>query len=208
MTENQKHQNLVKHVDNLCLILNKNGKRAKYWDSEANDYEYDDWTVDELSPGSTFLGGICGNKDVFMFLKKRGDIDKNICWDCGEQPIGNQYSFSDGSDSSITYFICKDCHSKGAKLTATLRGNSSSSCFIATVCYNDENAIEVKALRRYRDTVLINNFVGTQFTKIYYSISPSISKWLSKKPFLIKLIRVLILDKIVKKLNQSSKRIK
>ncbi|HZK06919.1 MAG TPA: CFI-box-CTERM domain-containing protein [Bacteroidales bacterium] len=200
MTENEKHDNLVKHVSDLCQILNTNGIKSKFWDSRLKKYEYSDWRVDESSPESTFLGGIGNDKEAFMFLKRRGEIDRNICWDCGAQPIQNLHTFTDGSDSSIKFFICKDCYLRGLRLSGALRGNSTSKCFIATVCYQDEDALEVNALRCFRDSLLVNNFLGLQLIRFYYTISPSASKWLIKKPLLVKVIKVLILDQIVKHL--------
>lgn len=199
MTEAQKHENLVKHVKILCQLLNEHGIKDK-----VRDDEYD-WQVDEETPVATFGGGICGNREAFHFLKRRGELDKNVCWECGEQPINSQYTFTDGSDSSIEYSICEKCYLKGKKFHQALRGNSSSTCFIATVCYHDQNAIQIKVLRHFRDTVLLNNLCGFQCVKLYYSISPAVAKWLSNKPLLVKFTRKFILNQFVRKLTKKYK---
>ena len=42
-------------------------------------------------------------------------------------------------------------------------------CFIATAVYGNVNAPEVKALRNFRDNVLMNNSLGRRVVDLYYS---------------------------------------
>lgn len=45
-------------------------------------------------------------------------------------------------------------------------------CFVATVCYGDYDAPEVRVLRRFRDEKLMKTAAGRVFVRLYYSASP------------------------------------
>ncbi|WP_316836668.1 CFI-box-CTERM domain-containing protein [Pedobacter nutrimenti] len=53
-------------------------------------------------------------------------------------------------------------------------------CFIATVCYGNYDAVEVRVLRRYRDEKLMPFLAGRLFVRFYYFISPTLAKQLDK----------------------------
>jgi len=73
-------------------------------------------------------------------------------------------------------------------------------CYIATAIYGSYNAKEVMILRNFRDNELSKNIIGRLFIKIYYKVSPTLSKKLYKTNVVTILIRK-ILDKIVEKIN-------
>ena len=52
----------------------------------------------------------------------------------------------------------------------------SSSCYIATACFEDEDAPEVVFFRSFRDQVLLNTVIGTYLIKKYYQLSPKLSR--------------------------------
>jgi hypothetical protein len=77
-------------------------------------------------------------------------------------------------------------------------------CFIATACYGDYNAPEVRLLRHYRDEVLQQSAGGRAFIKVYYTFSPPLANMLSRsengkklvrKYFLVPLLRFINNDK-------------
>lgn len=187
-----KHQNLIEHVGLLCKTLNENGIKARI---RSTGVELE-WKVNPRSPASTFLGSICGNKEAFMFLKRNGYIDKDVCWDCGAEPISKKNTFTDRHDSSIQYYICDSCYTKGKITQAT--GGKNSNCYIATVCYGDSNASEVQLLRKFRDEKLSHSSIGMAFINFYYRISPYVSKQLEGRTKLNTTIRRHVLDRIVK----------
>jgi hypothetical protein len=76
-----------------------------------------------------------------------------------------------------------------------------SGCYIATVAYGNEFAPEVIALKKYRDEKLSKSFLGRIFIRIYYNLSPPIAKKLKNNQKLNNLIRIRILDTIVKIIN-------
>lgn len=73
-------------------------------------------------------------------------------------------------------------------------------CFIATACYGDYDAPEVKLLRHYRDEILQQSAPGRAFIKAYYTFSPPLANVLSRsekgkkivrKYFLVPLLRLI-----------------
>lgn len=71
-------------------------------------------------------------------------------------------------------------------------------CFIATACYSNIDAEEVKILRNFRDRQLLNNIIGLQIVRFYYIISPTIANCISKSKVIKCLIKILLLNPIVK----------
>jgi len=78
-------------------------------------------------------------------------------------------------------------------------------CFIATATMGDYNHPIVLDLRDFRDYYLLNNIIGRRFVKIYYFLSPSIAKLISKseltKSVSLKLL-IRPLHKLVKKIKK------
>ena len=216
MDSQQKQQNLLKEVKKLCENLKKNNikQRDSFFNSEG-DREYrestQNWEVYEDDPRTTFGGVICyhANKEAFLHLKKTGALDIGVCWKCGDSPIANEYEFN---SDHISYFICENCYHGGRsfqkKYLGYAKGNDSSSskCYIATVCYGDINAIQVQEFRKFRDKILSTSFFGRLFIKFYYFVSPSIASLLKSTPRLNSLIRLYILDTILKHIENSAQK--
>ena len=76
---------------------------------------------------------------------------------------------------------------------------NSSGCYIATLVYGDYGHPQVILLRKYRDQVLSQNWLGSVFIRFYYRYSPKCVVWLRNKPRFQILIRN-ILDQIIKRL--------
>jgi hypothetical protein len=74
-----------------------------------------------------------------------------------------------------------------------------SGCYVATCVYGSYEHEKVKTLRNYRDTKLSKNYLGKIFIKTYYTISPTIVKYLGENK-LFKKINKKILDKIITKI--------
>jgi hypothetical protein len=59
-----------------------------------------------------------------------------------------------------------------------------SGCFIATVTYGDEDIVEVRFLRAFRDEVLSKSLVGRMLVWIYYHLGSYFARVVELLPFL------------------------
>lgn len=73
-------------------------------------------------------------------------------------------------------------------------------CFVATVCYGSYDCWQVLVFRKFRDSVLLSSRGGTLFVKLYYTVSPSFTRFLAQKPALKNWIREHVLDPVVGRL--------
>jgi hypothetical protein len=68
----------------------------------------------------------------------------------------------------------------------------SSGCFIATATFDSADALEVMALRTFRNQVLSASRVGQWFIRLYYHISPKLAAIIVDSPRLKQLSRLLL----------------
>lgn len=59
-----------------------------------------------------------------------------------------------------------------------------SGCFVATATYGDEDMVEVRFLRAFRDEILARSAVGRTITRLYYRASPYIARAVERMPIL------------------------
>lgn len=71
-------------------------------------------------------------------------------------------------------------------------------CFIATAVYGSYDSPEVKALRFFRDTVLLTNSLGRQFVRAYYIISPPIARFLQRHRLLRRFTQLVLIQPIAR----------
>jgi hypothetical protein len=76
-------------------------------------------------------------------------------------------------------------------------------CFIATAAYGSDTAEELNVLRKFRDTVLLPNRLGTGLVAFYYKTSPPLAKFISRHEGLRTVVRVGFVDPIVKILDRT-----
>jgi hypothetical protein len=94
-----------------------------------------------------------------------------------------------------------DTEIEGDSLQFTTKTSStlppSQGCFIATAAYGTPTAEQIDVLREFRDAVLLQSTVGSQFVALYYQFSPPVADFIAGNSFLRTLIRELLVDPIV-----------
>ena len=131
------------------------------------------------------------------------------CPDCGNPMQGV------GASTQETGTYCSSCKVRVTPAVTSVGGGScsvgkretwkcpqcrrilhKSGCFVATATYGDEDAIEVRFLRAFRDQILKSSLVGRFFTSIYYKCSPYLARAVELSPTIQKAAR-LSLDLVV-----------
>jgi parallel beta-helix repeat protein len=81
----------------------------------------------------------------------------------------------------------------------TLQFNTSpiEGCFIATAAYGTPSAEQIDVLREFRDTVLLESTLGSQFVALYYQLSPPVAEFIAGNELLRTMVRELLVDPIV-----------
>lgn len=67
-----------------------------------------------------------------------------------------------------------------------------SGCFVATATYGDEDAIEVRFLRMFRERYLVTSTAGRLGIAIYYAVSPHLTNAIERLPVTRGLARVAL----------------
>ena len=80
--------------------------------------------------------------------------------------------------------------------------NRNKGCFIATAIYGSHFAPEVIILRYYRDHVMMKNIFGRLCVIIYYFVSPTIARFIRQNGSIKYIIRRLILDPLLCRINK------
>jgi len=80
----------------------------------------------------------------------------------------------------------------------THAGKQDSRCFIATACYGNIEHPDIIVLRRWRDGDLLRSSAGQMLVRSYYRLSPAIAKFLTKRKAMAKVVRVLMLQPMVR----------
>jgi len=70
-------------------------------------------------------------------------------------------------------------------------------CFIATAAYGTSTAPQLDLLREFRDVVLLQSTVGSQFVSLYYRLSPPIADFIAGHEAVRTLVRETLIDPIV-----------
>jgi hypothetical protein len=70
-------------------------------------------------------------------------------------------------------------------------------CFIATAAYGTPTAQQIDVLREFRDVVLLESAVGSQFVALYYQLSPPVADFIARSDLSKTLVRELLVDPIV-----------
>jgi len=145
--------------------------------------------------------------------------NQNIrCYHCGNQiqyiyPDNAMFCHYCGRAIGQTGGRCVICHMPlcqqclGASAYGTIycpeHIRPAKACFIATAAYGTPMAIEVNSLRIFRDSKLMNKWIGRRFITTYYAISPPIANFIAEDDRMRAFTRRLLgpVVKIIKKNN-------
>ncbi len=79
-----------------------------------------------------------------------------------------------------------------ARALTTASSKPGRSCFVAGAAFGDEDTIEVRRLRAWRDRVLLNNRAGKMAVACYYRVGPSIARWIERSPGMRAALRAVL----------------
>ena len=82
-------------------------------------------------------------------------------------------------------------------VTAVFEVAGGGGCFIATAAYGSPTAEQLDVLREFRDDILLESGVGSQFVALYYRLSPPVADFISGNSFLKTVVRELLVDPVV-----------
>jgi hypothetical protein len=74
------------------------------------------------------------------------------------------------------------------------------SCFLATACYDSTHAPELIALRRFRDTYLLESCFGRIFVWTYYALSPCLANVIRRSELLRTVVRKCLITPLYRRL--------
>jgi hypothetical protein len=129
----------------------------------------------------------CSNCGTDVSYWGDGDV---ICEDCYEKLMNEGKGVINNEDSPKIDITTEN-------IKHEYQNNNKSGCYIATVCYGNENTTQVVILKKYRDEILVKRIWGKTFISLYYKFSPKVSDFLRNKKTLNKIIKTYILDKVV-----------
>ena len=138
----------------------------------------------EWYAGDNFLAEDTGSGDHGPFVWRNDSMLVN-------SPVGADWAkivfeFEGGGDVSSSVWF------DDAGMLETAGG-----CFIATAAYGTSTAAEIDVLRSFRDEVLLQNSLGSQFVNFYYEVSPPVADFISENDVLKTLVRELLVDPVV-----------
>lgn len=109
---------------------------------------------------------------------------------------GNVDTIADVNDASTSITMNGD-YSIVANFEEEEAPAPPSFCFIATAAYGSPTAEQLDVLREFRDVVLLESTLGSQFVSFYYQTSPPIADFIAGNEILRTLVRELLVDPIV-----------
>lgn len=184
----------MEYLKLVCDTLNSGNIKQYMGLGNKGQPEYHEW-----KPSSDIFFSIISDLRAYNYLREKKLINTGVCPDCGEFPIDATYTFTSGFNPNIKYNLCRNCYKAGNQMS-TNPENKKSGCYIATVCYGNENTPEVQFFKQYRDKILLNEFFGKFAVMMYYFLSPSFARYLRKSQKLNLWIKHEILDKVFKHL--------
>ena len=100
-------------------------------------------------------------------------------------------------DAVVTLAISGDANAGAWFDDILLEEKIPSECFIATAAYGTATAEQLDVLRAFRDQVLLQSPLGSEFVAWYYQASPPVADFISESSLLSTVVRELLVDPMV-----------
>ena len=100
-------------------------------------------------------------------------------------------------DAVVTLAISGDAAAEAWFDDILLEEKIPSECFIATAAYGTATAEQLDVLRAFRDQVLLQSPLGSEFVAWYYQASPPVADFISESSPLRTVVRELLVDPMV-----------
>jgi hypothetical protein len=125
-----------------------------------------------------------------------GFIDEIECPNCNNEGV---ISKTDNGGSKA--FRCNRCSTLWQRVPCPRCGTGidASACYVATCVYGSYDCPEVWTLRRFRDDVLAQKWLGRRFISVYYTVAPRVTEIFGNQKWFHKIWKPRI-DALVKKL--------
>jgi hypothetical protein len=150
------------------------------------------------------------NRISCSHCKTENFLSHKFCKICGKEL--NDTDEKTRSNQIVSFFACPSC-----KRLAPRDGKfcphcdvqitppkQKEGCFIATACFEIYDAPEVIVLRKYRDEVLNQTYIGRILISMYYKISPPIARIISQSDYLKIIIRKNFLQPLISMIEKKS----
>lgn len=148
-------------------------------------------------PAGMVVNGSYNEEDYYIEIPKSylGGSGASFCW-----AINVEATWPGYSSSQHMWFPpnwgrwtapASNCHQD------SVPAEDGAGCFIATAAYGTSTAAELDTLRAFRDEVLLQNGLGSQFVALYYEVSPPLADFISGHQPLRTLVREFLVDPVV-----------
>ena len=151
-------------------------------------------SVDDITNSSTQCGNVAKKSKSAYSGNASAETDSSKVRPV-QKYVSSTYKTSPSSPSSHT----SSSYNKPS-YTPSPKTKRNEGCYIATMAYGDYDHPQVVLLRKYRDDVLMQSFVGRMFVRTYYFISPKLVKLLCGHKKINAYLRKL-LDRYIEWLN-------
>jgi len=157
---------------------------------DFNSFTPNQWDTTDvaISNGSLAKGRITGLANGHSYSVMAANVDKggNVTYffDCRAAAPNAMSDQDPYLDSNVVP------GSTQAATPQTVTGLlDNKNCFIATAAYGSGDAADVEALRKFRNSYLLNWEGGRSFVKFYYKHSPPIAKFIAEREWLKFIVR-------------------
>jgi len=163
-----------------------------------------DITINSVTLNMNYTMGDLSQVEVRFAYKKSTDLAWSYTAWVSKTADGTHAEVLTGLDSDTEYDFKAQLRGSTTVEGTTLQFNTDTppsvggvcGCFIATAAYGTPTAEQIDVLREFRDVVLLESTVGSQFVALYY-LSPPVADFIAGNELLRTMVRELLVDPIV-----------